>query len=506
MSDVTGKVVIEAIPKDEENRKKLTAFLMRYSKGATKESISILLSRLPVILIKQITSEKGQAIAAKLQQIGTTARFIAFSQPRAEIKASVSSVRTTAPAIRKPASSFSFIKPALIAALLISAGIGFYRFYSDTIFTHKIYTTVAPNEQWIVKLYKEHDFDAVGNQVSYLYDKENSAKIYDLYLLYRALGKAGNPQQSGKMEKVLNDWCAKKPESHIPYLVRGCFYIFQKQFEAARKNLEKAGELNPEDPNPPCFLIALAREANLPREAMEGYFEQAISAYPNHIGAYFEKFEYLKPSQHGDPAELFGFARKAMAMSVDEPFLAILMVYAYEEDQKNSTGKNILGKRDIWPSIRKIYEELLKKYPENMRINSCYAYHASMAQVYDISADQFDLIGDRWIADACWESADSYNQTRSYTYMKRGEMLLLDPEQNEIATKYFLKSVKYLSSADGYYGLATAYWQAGSFRRDKALLKKAEAAMLKALEIDPNHETAKEQIRDIRRAIGGISG
>ena len=85
-------------------------------------------------------------------------------------------------------------------------------------------------------------------------------------------------------------------------------------------------------------------------------------------------------------------------------------------------------------------------------------------------------------------------------------MLLVTPEQNEIATEYFLKSVKYLPSADGYYGLATAYWQAGSFRRDKALLKKAEAAMLKALEINPNHEAAKEQITDLRRAIGGISG
>jgi hypothetical protein len=53
MADITGRVVIEAIPKDDEGKKKLAAFLMRHSEHATPDSIALMLSQLPVVLAKK---------------------------------------------------------------------------------------------------------------------------------------------------------------------------------------------------------------------------------------------------------------------------------------------------------------------------------------------------------------------------------------------------------------------------------------------------------------------
>jgi len=498
MADITGRVVIEAIPKDDEGKKKLSAFLMRHSEHATPDSIALMISQLPVILAKNISEEKGRVLAAILEKQGAKARFIPFSKPPQPTSAPT-------PVPQKEGEFEKTIPPLFIVCIvLLCMGIGMYALLKAKNKGNPRYSSADTNRKWVSVLYKDKNFLSVENQISALSEKDNSGKMYELYRLYHALGRIRDKKDIGQMEKTLNQWQAKSPQSHIPLLARGWFFIEKKQPESALKDLEKARELQPEDPNSDCNLIAAARELNLPREKMEEYFEHAISISPNHVGAYLEKFEYLKPSWRGTSDEMFGFARKAMSLSEEEPLLSFLMVSAYEEDQKTNTAKdNIVGKKDIWTLSQKLYDDFFKKYPDDMMKHACYAYHASMAQKYEIAAEQFDLIGDQWIEDACWESPETYTQSRSLAYIRKGESLLLNSQYDE-ATAYMQNAIKYYPSADAYVGLGMAHWNEGHSKRDKALMKKAEAAIEKALELDPRHESAKENITELRKAMSGF--
>lgn len=499
MADIMGRVVIEAIPKDNEGKEKLAAFLMRHSKHATPDSIALMLSRLPVILAKSISEEKGRTLAATLQKQGAKARFIPFSRQSQPAPDSPPLPR------KEPRTEQQKSVPPLfiIFTVILCAAIGIYALLKSGGRTPE-YTAGDPNRKWVSVLYKDKNFQAVENQISALSDKDDPGKMYELYRLYHILGKIRDKKEIRQMEKTLNEWQAKNPESYIPLIVRGCFLIAKKQSESAVKDSEKAYQLHPEDPNAACNLIAAARELNLPREKMEEYFEQAISVSSNHVGAYLEKFEYLKPSRHGTSDEMFGFARKAMGLSDEEPLLSFLMVSAYEEDQKTNAAKeNILGKKDIWTLTQKLYDDFFKKYPDNMIKRACYAYHSFMAQKYEIAAEQFDLIGDQWIEDACWDSLENYTQSRSSAYIRKGETLLLNSQYDD-ATTYMQKAIRYYPSADAYVGLGLAYWHEGHSKRDKSLMKKAEAAMEKALELDPKHESAKEQLTELRKAMAGF--
>ncbi|HAO20559.1 MAG: hypothetical protein BWK80_55030 [Desulfobacteraceae bacterium IS3] len=495
MADITGRVVIEAIPKDDEGKKKLAAFLVRHSEHATPDSIALMLSRLPVVLAKKISEEKGSALAAILEKVGAKARFIPFSQPP----------QSPEPVPQKEGEPEKTSTPSvvIVCIVILCVGIGIYAFLK-TKKGNPRYTSADTNRKWVSVLYKDKNFQSVENQISALSEKDDPGKMYELYRLYHALGRIRNKKDITQMEKILNEWQTKKPQSHIPLIVRGWFFIEKKQPESALKDLEKARELQPEDPDSACNLIAAARELNLPKEKMEEYFELAISISPNHVGAYLEKFEYLKPSWRGTSDEMFGFARKAMSLSEEEPLLGFLMVSAYEEDQKTNAAKdNILGKKEIWTLTQKLYDDFFRKYPDDTIKHACYAYHASMAQKYEIAAEQFDLIGEQWIEDACWESPEAYTQSRSLAYIRKGENLMLNAQYDD-AVAYIRNAIRYYPSADAYVGLGMVHWNEGHSKRDISLLKKAEAAMEKALELDPKHEAAKEHLTELRKAVSGF--
>jgi len=180
------------------------------------------------------------------------------------------------------------------------------------------------------------------------------------------------------------------------------------------------------------------------------------------------------------------------------------MVSAYEEDQKTNAAKdNILGKKEIWTLTQKLYDDFFRKYPDDTIKHACYAYHASMAQKYEIAAEQFDLIGEQWIEDACWESPEAYTQSRSLAYIRKGENLMLNAQYDD-AVAYIRNAIRYYPSADAYVGLGMVHWNEGHSKRDISLLKKAEAAMEKALELDPKHEAAKEHLTELRKAVSGF--
>jgi tetratricopeptide (TPR) repeat protein len=376
-----------------------------------------------------------------------------------------------------------------------------------TTLLEKKYSRIDDNEKWAYMLYQNKDFDTVEKQIfDLLGQHQEEAKTYELYHLYNNLGDVSKDKDIDLKKNVLDEWCSKHPESHIPWLVRGSFYIdyawhirgsgwakdvkedawpkFHAMLEQAQADLENSYQLNPKDPNSSCFLLIVARGLSYPRDKMEEYFRNAISACPWHFGSHYMKLQYLKPKWCGSWEEMHNFATDCLRFTERYPYLGLVMVEALEEIHFFGTeNKNYLGENEVWLTIENVYDIFFAKYPEDIRRRFFYAYHAYHAKKYDVAIKQFEIIGDRWIRDTCWHSLKHYNSCRAFSYSAHA--ITLPPKQ---AVEHLQKSID-LDPTE-----KNPYYNLGGFSMMMGQYEEAEKAFLKVIELDPNEGKAYLQL------------
>jgi tetratricopeptide (TPR) repeat protein len=178
------------------------------------------------------------------------------------------------------------------------------------------------------------------------------------------------------------------------------------------------------------------------------------------------------------------------------------MVDALEEKHRYDTDNdNILGNDETWPTVQRIYDAFFTRYPEDIRRRYSYAYHAYMAGKYDIAIEQFEIIGNRWMQENRWSSLRYYNESRAFAYYKRGEHLLWKQRSHQISIDYFRRAIDYSPTAPAYYGLGIAYWYIGNRTKNVSLLEKAEASLETAVQIQPNYNSAKRELKRLRKYL-----
>ena len=363
------------------------------------------------------------------------------------------------------------------------------------------YSRMDDYERWIPVLYQQKDFASIEKHVLDLLNHRNDdAKAYQLYSLYVTL--ADVEHAVGKdielKKDVLDEWCNKQPQSHIPWLARGAFHTyyawqirggkwakdvpedawpkFRAKLEQAQADLERSYRLNPDDPNSSCILLIVSRGLSQPREKMEKYFKNATSACLFHYGAHFQKLNYLMPKWHGSSEEMYDFSMECMKFADQHPFMGLVMVAALEEVHRGfSKDDNYLGRDDVWPTVGKIYENFFAKYPEDIRRRFFYAYHAYQAKKYDVAIKQFEIIGDRWMEGTSWKSLERYHNCRAHAYAAYG--ITLPPDQAVVNLR---KSINLDPSQK------TSYFNLGTFTAKLGQYEEAETAFLKGIEFDPN--------------------
>ncbi len=382
------------------------------------------------------------------------------------------------------------------------------------------YAVVDGYTRWTAALYRDRDFEAVERHISSLLDaKSDPAKMYELFILYGTLG--GEAESPEKMEEVLNEWCSRNPKSHIPWLVRGNYRIhrawqirgsgwagnvpqdawagFEDRLVAASDDLEHAYKLNPNDPNSSAFMLVTARGLSYPESEMEKYFRNAVAACPAHYGAHRHKLEYLKPKWHGTEESMLEFLEQSLKSLEMNPYLALLPGEAYSDLPGVKKGEKALRVDEVWRKVSKAYEDLLERYPQEIRGRYIYAYYAYAARRFDVAFEQFEVIGDRWMYDARWSSLEEYNRCRAFAWYKRGEELILDKKNPAAALDYITASLRYDQTSDAYYALATAYWEMGSSKKEPSLLREAEAALTKAAALKPEDRELGDQLAKYRQ-------
>jgi len=360
------------------------------------------------------------------------------------------------------------------------------------------YTRIGDSDKWVPVLYQQKDFPAVEKQiVDLLQDRQDEVKAYDLYLLYENLADVKDDKDIESKKSVLDEWFNKNPKSHIPWLVRGAFNIhyawhirgggwakdvqkevwpkFHALLEKAQADLEKSYQLNPNDPNSSCNLLIVARGLSYPREKMEEYFRNAISASLWHYGAHYHKLHYLMPKWHGTSKEMYDFTMQCMKFADEHPYMGLVAVAALNEvHDRSSENENYLGRNDVWPIVEKVYNNFFEKYPEDIRRRFSYAYHAYKAKKYDVATKQFEIIGDRWIGNTPWRSLERFNNCRAHAYAAYG--ITLPPDE---AITFLRRSLE-LNPAE-----KASYFNLGTFAAKMGQYEEAETAFLKAIEFDP---------------------
>jgi predicted Zn finger-like uncharacterized protein len=394
----------------------------------------------------------------------------------------------------------------------------------ETITINEIeYTVIDDNLKWFSVLYRDQNFDAVEKHIFNLLTEKNEINSYKLQTLYIVLSKIPDENDIDRMKTVLDEWCDKHPNSHIPWLVRGSFYIklawrirgggvaktvknsawpkFREKLRLAETDLEKSYELYRNDANSSTLLIEVGIGLKFPREKIEQYYQNGLSACPFHFGLHLEKLRYLKPKWYGSKKEMFDFAEHCLAQSKQYPYLGLVMVDAlFETHNFISKEKNFLGRGDIWPRVENIYAAFFAKYPDNIRRHFYYAYHAQIANKHDIAFEQFEIIGDRWMENTCWDSIKYFNNGRALAYINKGNEFLLKKRLYEISIGYFEKAVKCNPNDYALYRLGQAYMYSGLTTRNSAYLQKAETTLQKAIDLKgPNEKYAKDELKKLRK-------
>lgn len=177
----------------------------------------------------------------------------------------------------------------------------------------------------IVNLMRSADYNQVEDILSNLLiskpiDRDGYRLLETVYLLLSYT----------KQVQILDKWCENSPSSHFPFTIRGMHYYEKARFldganqtlllnEKQRRNfiiylrraqadLEKAYNLNPQDPGPSATLTALAIQLKQPRVKMEEWFTRSIDADPSWLGGYRAKLTYLSPWRYGSDQMMAQFA------------------------------------------------------------------------------------------------------------------------------------------------------------------------------------------------------
>ncbi|NET37258.1 MAG: DUF4034 domain-containing protein [Cyanothece sp. SIO1E1] len=388
------------------------------------------------------------------------------------------------------------------------------------------YQPIEDVEIWFDELYRHTNFAKLEQFIDQSLSQEHQDEKVSAYLtrLYLALTEMPSHDYHYELEDeqyfqqqkaVLDEWIATRPNAHIPWLLRGMLLThygweireakwgrdvptevraqFKQYLQAAQNDMERAAELNPDDPNVWSQLILIARGLSLPRNVWEHYYQQGLAANPHHLGVRGHQLISLSPKWFGSREDMLVFAQAnyTAAQQADKPLLGAVTLGAFREIDRQEQG--YLSQPRVWTQMQEIYKGIFAKYPDDIRMRYYYAYDAYIAQQYEEALRQFEMIGDRWTTGTPWNKLEKFHRFRAQSYSQVAHMTYAQGDY-ERAETLALKAVELLPTARTYLLLGGI---SGNVHRD--LLKTAEYAR-QALAANPT-ETERQYAEEfIRKA------
>ncbi len=309
------------------------------------------------------------------------------------------------------------------------------------------YQQLPDADQWFAVLYQQQNFAKIETFVQQSLDKEHEDERIsgNLSQLYATLGRwpqrnhhhtSADTQAFQRQKAVLDQWIADYPDSHIPWLIRGSLQRnyawehrssrqandlkFRRYLQQSQTDLEQSTVLNPSDPNSWNQLLLVAKGLSLSQNQMDHYYQQGLVASLHHLGLRTSRLSTLYPQWGGSWDRVITFARTSRdhALAEDKPRLGITLLVAVRELEKKHHGNHVPREVITWSEIQEVYQRILAKYPDDLRMRYDYADEAHRKQHYAETLQQFEIIGDRWTTGLSWTPQEAFHRVRASTYYR----------------------------------------------------------------------------------------
>lgn len=314
-------------------------------------------------------------------------------------------------------------------------------------------------------LYTERDFDKVEEQLDENFaTKSEPWKAHRYSGLISTMGTYYAGEDTEVFLSTLNQWVEAKPESHYARLVRGNFYNayawkfrgggyantvtgdgwqrFERYLNLAKRDLDQAHAMNPNDPEASNKMIDTANGLGMSDADIRGYYERAIEINPLHYEARFQYMHVSRPIWGGSIRKVFKIARSAEKHFDEFPHLAWLL-YSAHQFQYSAEELSEEEHNAQWRD-EKYYEAdvaQLAMNPGDVHLMKRVAFFAKRIGKIEISANHFDMIGDRF-PTGTYTDFTTFHLHRADAYAQYARDLLGEGKHQE-AEKYAKRALEF---------------------------------------------------------------
>jgi len=181
------------------------------------------------------------------------------------------------------------------------------------------------------------------------------------------------------------------------------FRLFDARLRDARDALNAAWEAKPGAPEVAKLMLTVEKAiGGGDREAMETWFERAMTTDGNDQDACWSKLDWLDPKWHGgdSPDEMMAFGKACRATKNWQAGITLLAANVhlrYYIMLRPGERAPYMSSPEVWSEIEAVYDEYLKHYPRDREARSKYAVLCFLATHYPEAHAQFEALGDGFI-------------------------------------------------------------------------------------------------------------
>jgi len=272
-----------------------------------------------------------------------------------------------------------------------------------------------------------------------------SEGIWVLSSFYIGLSKPLDPDNEAQWKdwiEKLERWRSKYPASKTAAIALGEAYfrygwkargtgyvdtvtekgwqLLAERLAKARKILESAAHLPPEDPHWYVAMLSVALGQNWSDAAYDRLYDEAVGKEPTYYDYYFMKANRLLPRWHGHPGDWQRYALNAAGKSPREEGMTLYTRIVWANGEADY-GDDVFTKGGIrWPLMKQGFEDIERNYPKSVWNLNAFCYYACMAGDRQTARKLFERIGDRWHL-WIWKSRTRFDRSKAWALAGGGE-------------------------------------------------------------------------------------
>ena len=285
--------------------------------------------------------------------------------------------------------------------------------------------------------------------------------------------------------------------------------LFKSRLKLAKKDLEKAYSLDPDDPNSASSMIPVLMGLRYEEEEMETWFQRAIKSDPVTYNPYSKKLQFLNPKWRGTLEKHIKFAEHCYHNAPPKSIVYKIMFDSLiEYSKKAGNVKRFFNEPQVKNTLNDIYKRVLKDFPKAIRMRQDFAYVQYKLGKFDdairlytkaLAIDPNDMFVLRSRGTIYLENKAEFNKaeldykrliknnpyyprTRAEAYFRLGEIFRLRNKNYKKVMEYYNKAIE-LNPKEKYY-LFMRGFNKMSVNRD---FKSALEDFIEAEKIDPRH-------------------